>query len=93
MTDKKKRFYRLLERQINGLRKEAVELGEASFAEKFAWKAWKQTSMNRTLMNQGTAPIKNWVINKMFKGWSNQRAPLEFPKKTFNQLWKEAHKK
>lgn len=74
-------------------RKEAVDLGEASFAEKFAWKAWKQTSMNRTLMNQGTAPIKNWVINKMFKGWSNQRAALEFPTKTFNQLWKEGHKK
>jgi len=74
-------------------RKEAVDLGEASFAEKFAWKAWKQTSMNRKLMNQGTAPIKNWVINKMFKGWSNQRAPLEFPAKTFNQHWKEGHKK
>jgi len=74
-------------------RKEAVELGEASYAEKFAWKAWKQTSMNRRLMNQGTAPIKNWVINKMFKGWSSQRAPLEFPAKTFNQLWKEEHKK
>ncbi len=74
-------------------RKEAVELGESSFAEKFAWKIWKQTSMNRQLMNQGTAPIKNWVINKMFKGWSNQRAPLSFPPKTFNQLWKEGHKK
>jgi len=74
-------------------RKEAVELGEASFAEKFAWKVWKQTSMNRKLMNQGNAPIKNWVINKMFKGWSGQRAPLEFPTKPFNQLWKEGHKK
>ncbi len=74
-------------------RKEAVELGESSFAEKFAWKIWKQTSMNRQLMNQGTAPIKNWVINKMFKGWSNQRAQLSFPPKTFNQLWKEGHKK
>ena len=74
-------------------RKEAVELGEASLAEKFAWKVWKQTSMNRKLMNQGNAPIKNWVINKMFKGWSNQRAPLEFSSKTFNQLWKEGHKK
>jgi len=74
-------------------RKESVDIGEANFAEKFAWKAWKQTSMNRRLMNQGTAPIKNWVINKMFKGWSNHRAPLEFPAKTFNQLWKEGHKK
>jgi len=74
-------------------RRESVVLGETNFAEKFAWKMWKQASLNRMLMNQGTAPIKNWLINKMFKGWSNQRAPLEFPKKTFNQLWKEVHKK
>jgi len=74
-------------------RKESVEAGESNFAEKFAWKIWKQTSMSRTLMNQGNAPIKNWVINKMFKGWTNQRAPLVFPTKTFNQLWREGHKK
>jgi L-lactate dehydrogenase complex protein LldF len=74
-------------------RREAVIEGESSFAEKFAWKMWKQASLSRTLMNQGNASIKNWVINKMFKGWSDKRAPLEFPKKTFNQLWKEQHKK
>ena len=74
-------------------RRESVVLGETNFAEKFAWKMWKQASLNRMLMNQGTAPIKNWLITKMFKGWSNQRAPLEFPKKTFNQLWKESRKK
>jgi hypothetical protein len=39
MTDKKKRFYRLLERQINGLRKEAVELiyGKGSRIEVHSW--------------------------------------------------------
>ena len=74
-------------------RKQAVDEGESSFAEKFAWKIWKQTSLSRNLMNQGTAPIKNWVINKMFQGWSNQRAPLTFPKKTFNQLYREGHKR
>ena len=73
-------------------RREAVIEGESSFAEKFAWKMWKNTSMSRMLMNQGNATIKNWVINKMFKGWSDKRSPLEFPKKTFNQLWKEQHK-
>jgi L-lactate dehydrogenase complex protein LldF len=73
-------------------RREAVIEGESSFAEKFAWKMWKQASLSRTLMNQGNAPIKNWVINKMFKRWSDKRASLEFPKKTFNQLWKEQHK-
>lgn len=73
-------------------RRASVIAGESDFSEKFAWKIWKQTSLSRRLMNQGTAPIKNWVVNKMLKGWSAQRAPLEFPKKTFNQLWKESNK-
>jgi len=33
------------------------------------------------------------MMNKMFKGWSQQRSPLQFPSKTFNQLWKEGRKK
>jgi L-lactate dehydrogenase complex protein LldF len=60
-------------------RRESVVAGESDFAEKFAWKMWKNASLSRMMMNQGNATIKNWVINKMFKGWSNQRAPLEFP--------------
>jgi len=74
-------------------RRESVVAGESDFAEKFAWKMWKNASLSRMIMNQGNATIKNWVINKMFKGWSNQRAPLEFPKKTFNQLWNESKKR
>jgi L-lactate dehydrogenase complex protein LldF len=74
-------------------RRESVVEGESDFSEKFAWKLWKQASLNRRLMNQGTAPIKNWVVNKMLKGWSAHRAPIQFPKKTFNQLYKEAQKK
>jgi L-lactate dehydrogenase complex protein LldF len=74
-------------------RRESVVAGESDFAEKFAWKMWKNASLSRMMMNQGNATIKNWVINKMFKGWSNQRAPLEFPKKTFNQLWSESKKR
>ena len=74
-------------------RRESVVAGESDFAEKFAWKMWKNASLSRMMMNQGNATIKNWVINKMFKGWSNQRAPLEFPKKTFNQLWIESKKR
>jgi L-lactate dehydrogenase complex protein LldF len=73
-------------------RRESVVSGESDFAEKFAWKMWKNASMSRMLMNQGNATIKNWVINKMFKGWANQRAPLSFPKKTFNQMYLESKK-
>jgi L-lactate dehydrogenase complex protein LldF len=73
-------------------RREAVVAGESDYSEKFAWKIWKQGSMSRRLMNQGNAPIKNWIVNKMFRGWSKQRAPLTFPKKTFNQLWQDSNK-
>lgn len=74
-------------------RRESVVAGESNFSEEFAWKIWKQASMNRLLMNQGNATIKNWVVNKIFKGWAKQRAPLQFSTKTFNQLWREKNKK
>jgi L-lactate dehydrogenase complex protein LldF len=74
-------------------RRESVVAGESNFSEEFAWKIWRQASMNRLLMNQGNATIKNWVVNKIFKGWAKQRSPLQFPTKTFNQLWKEKNKK
>jgi L-lactate dehydrogenase complex protein LldF len=71
-------------------RRAAVE-GDKSFqTERYAWNIWKQASLSRRLMNQGNARIKNWIVNKIVTGWSAQRAPLVFPKKTFNQLWKES---
>ena len=69
-------------------RYEYVETGDASLSEKIAWKAWKKASLSRKLMNAGNARIKNWVINKLFTGWTRQRADLHFPEKTFNELWR-----
>jgi L-lactate dehydrogenase complex protein LldF len=68
------------EEQINGL------------PEKLAWKMWKLASLKRSLMNMGTGPLKNKVVNQLFKGWSNHRSPLNFSQKTFNQMWKERYK-
>ncbi|HUQ67553.1 MAG TPA: LutB/LldF family L-lactate oxidation iron-sulfur protein [Flavitalea sp.] len=70
-------------------RSEAVEKGAAGWQEKIAWKVWKKASLNRKLMNKGSRSIKNWVANKMIAGWSKNRAPLNFPEKTFNQMWLE----
>jgi L-lactate dehydrogenase complex protein LldF len=70
-------------------RHEAVEGGHAGRAEQLAWKAWKQASLNRKYMNMGSHKIKNWMVNKVFKGWTAHRADLNFAPKTFNQLWKE----
>lgn len=74
-------------------RNEAVETGKASFGEKIAWKVWKHASLNRKMMNMGNSKLKNWMINKAFKGWSAHHADLNFAAKTFNEQWREREAK
>jgi L-lactate dehydrogenase complex protein LldF len=73
-------------------RHEAVDEGDASYAEKMAWKGWKQAMLHRSFMNMGTGGMKSWMINTFMKDWKSRRSPLQFPKKTFHQLWKERNK-
>lgn len=70
-------------------RHEAVETGNSAWSEKIAWKVWKRASLSRKLMNMGNSKIKNWIVNKVFKGWTTHRAGLVFSEKTFNELWKD----
>ncbi len=70
-------------------RHEAVKHGDSTLAERLAWKAWKTASLNRGMMNKGSGKLKNWIVNKVFKGWTAHRAELDFSSKTFNELWKE----
>jgi L-lactate dehydrogenase complex protein LldF len=73
-------------------RHEAVEEGHSPFAERMAWKMWKQGMLKRKWMNMAGGNTKNWVVNTLVKGWSTHRSKMEFPKKSFNQLWREKHK-
>lgn len=70
-------------------RNEAVESGHSSFAERTAWKFWKRAMLNRRLMNTGSGKLKSWVVNTFVKDWKKNRSGLEFPRKSFNELWKE----
>jgi L-lactate dehydrogenase complex protein LldF len=74
-------------------RKESVEEGLTSFTERMAWKGWKLASMKRGIMNLGNGPLKNKVVNGLFKDWKKHRDDLHFSKKTFNEMWKERFKK
>jgi L-lactate dehydrogenase complex protein LldF len=74
-------------------RHESVEKGETSYGERIAWKIWKKASLNRGMMNMGNGNLKNWIVNRIFKGWTTHRADLNFSKKTFNEMWKQQHKK
>jgi L-lactate dehydrogenase complex protein LldF len=70
-------------------RHEAVATGESTLAERLAWKGWKAATLNKPLMNLAGAKTKNWVVNNVFKGWTDGHAPLEFAEKNFEELWKE----
>jgi L-lactate dehydrogenase complex protein LldF len=70
-------------------RRESVLIGSAGIAERLAWKAWKKASLSRSIMNRGNGKVKNWVVNKIFKGWTRHRSDLDFSEKTFNQMWEE----
>lgn len=70
-------------------RHESVESGYGSFTEKMAWKMWKQAMLRRKWMNMANGGMKNRVVNSMMKSWTAHRGKLEFPQKSFNQLWRE----
>ncbi len=72
-------------------RHEAVEEGHSVFAERVAWKMWKQAMLKRSLMNVANGNLKSWVLNKIGKAWTQHRSNLDFPKKSFNEQWKEKY--
>jgi L-lactate dehydrogenase complex protein LldF len=73
-------------------RHEAVEEGNSVFSERMAWKIWKRAMLHRSFMNMGTGKMKSWVVNTLMKDWKKYRSALDFPPKTFHQLWKERNK-
>jgi L-lactate dehydrogenase complex protein LldF len=72
-------------------RHESVEEGDSPFAERMGWKMWKQAMLHRRYMNMGGSKMKNWVINKFLADWKKHRGEIDFPKKSFNQIWKEKY--
>ena len=72
-------------------RHESVEDGHHSFGEKIAWKMWKQGMLRRKWLNMAGGKTKSWVVNSLVKGWKEHRGKMEFPKKSFNQMWKEKY--
>lgn len=72
-------------------RNEAVKNHTTGFAERMAWKGWKQAMLHRGMMNMGSGKLKNRIVNKLFKGWATHRSALQFPAKTFNEMWKAQH--
>lgn len=70
-------------------RQQAVAKGESSLSERLAWKLWKQSNLNRNMMNLGNSKLKNLVINKLFGKWKANHDELKFAPNTFNEMWRE----
>lgn len=61
-------------------------------SERLAWTLWQRGMLNRSVMNLGNAKIKRWAMQRLFgKTWGKRKSLPEFPKKSFQQLWKEKH--
>lgn len=73
-------------------RHKAVQKGSSTLMERISWKAWKVASLNRGMMNMSNGTIKNKVVNTIFKGWTKNRANLNFSSKTFNEMWQDRKK-
>lgn len=75
-------------------RNKAVKQHIGSRSEKMAWFFWKQASLSRTLMNMAGGKTKNKVMRNLFKNaWGDRRQLPEFAPRSFNELWREDHKK
>jgi L-lactate dehydrogenase complex protein LldF len=68
-------------------RYESVSEGTSGLSENISWKLWRRAMLNRKMMNMGNAKIKNIVVNTIFTSWKKNRAKLDFPAETFNEIW------
>lgn len=68
----------------------ATKEGLNGFKENTGWKLWKRAMLSRKLMNAAGGNIKSMLVGRLFKdSWGKRHEELKFPKKSFNELWKE----
>lgn len=73
-------------------RHEAVDEKHAPFSERAAWQFWKRAMLHRRLMNTGSGRLKGWMVNTFVKSWKKGHDEIQFPQKSFNQLWRAQQK-
>ncbi|MFM2049476.1 MAG: hypothetical protein RI955_2024, partial [Bacteroidota bacterium] len=74
-------------------RRDAVKGGFVGNAEKVGWTAWKVAMKNRMIMDAGSSGLRNFFMKKYFKEtWGKNHEMPKFPKKSFNEIFKEKNK-
>jgi L-lactate dehydrogenase complex protein LldF len=58
------------------------------------WYFWRRAMMNRKLMNLANSKLKNMAMRLFVKSsWGNRRELPVIAPKSFNERWRESHKK
>lgn len=71
-----------------------VEEGHSQLKERLAWRFYKRGVLHRTLMNSASSNIKNLIFKNIFsRSWGKDRADIQFPTSSFNQLWQQRKRK
>ena len=71
-------------------RRDIVKQGLTSSSERMMMGGLKRVMLKRSLMNTGSAGLRNALLRKMFrKAWGKDREMPEVAPKSFNQLWEE----
>ncbi len=74
-------------------RRDSVQQKVRPRSEQFGFWLWKKGMLSRSLMNAGNSNMKNLVFQTLFSNsWGKNRAMLNFPEKSFNQMWRECKK-
>ncbi len=71
-------------------RQQSVSAGYTERKERMAWRLWQRAMLSRSLMNLAGPGMKQWTLKTFFgDSWGQHKSMPVFPKKTFQQLWKE----
>ena len=75
-------------------RRDSVVAKTHNRSENWIWYFWKQAMMKRKVMEKGGARLKNFMLRQFFsKTWGTRRELPEVAQKSFNQQWRERHKR
>lgn len=71
-------------------RRDMVKKGISTSTERMVMGGLKRVMLKRSLMNTGSAGVRNALLRRMFKkAWGSDRVLPELAPKSFNQLWEE----
>ncbi len=71
-------------------RRDSVQQNLTTRSEKITYYFWKKGMLSRKLMNRASGGMKNFMVRTLFSNsWGKHRELPKFPKKSFNELWRE----